>query len=129
MKIYLVNVDYENNADVAFSTQELAEQYIIANGGDAVIEVSLDGGDARVTTPSPMLEAYYAKVEAESQKMWAEIHDYHDNQTHDVCGELNKDCVCFAETNCGEFGGVTKKGTPCFNSVLISNKEKCYLHR
>jgi hypothetical protein len=129
MKIYLVSTAYEGNADVVFSSQELAEQYLIANGGDCVIELTLDNEGYSMTTPSPMLEAHYAKCEADSEKMWAEIRDYQDNQIHNGCGLVNRECQCYAETNCGEFGGVTKKGTSCFNPVLISNGERCHLHR
>jgi hypothetical protein len=130
MKIYLVGTAYEGNADVAFSSQELAEQYLIANGGDSVIVIDLDGNGAYAdTTPSPMLEAHYAKIKADSKEMWAKIRDYQDNQIHSDCGLVNRECQCWAETNCGEFGGVTKKGTACLNPVLINNSEKCHLHR
>jgi hypothetical protein len=129
MKIYLVSTAYEGNSDVVFSSQELAEQYLIANGGDCVIELTLDSEGYSMTTPSPMLEAHFAKREADSEKMWAEIHEYQNNQIHNGCGLVNRECQCWAETNCGEFGGVTKKGTACFNPVLIANGEKCHLHR
>lgn len=130
MKIYLVGIAYEGNADVAFSSQELAEQYLIANGGDSIIEIDLDGNGAyRLTTPSPMLEAHYAQQEAESEKLWAEIVERQNNQIHSGCGVVNRDCQCYAETNCGEFGGVTKKGTPCLNPVLVNDGNRCHLHQ
>ena len=130
MKIYLVGTAYEGNADVAFSTQELAEQYLIANGCDSVIEIDLDGnGGYKMTTPSPMLEAYYAKQKLENEIANAEMHEWFNNQIHNGCGLVNRECQCYAETSCGEFGGVTKKGTNCLNPVLISNGERCHLHR
>jgi len=130
MKIYLVGTAYEGNADVAFSSQELAEQYLIANGGDSVIAIDLDGnGGYTMTTPSPMLEAHYAKEKADSEKMWAEIRQWRDAEIHNGCGLTNGECQCFAETTCGEFGGVTKKGTKCLNPVLISNGNPCHLHQ
>ena len=130
MKIYLVGTAYEGNADVAFSSQELAEQYLIANGGDSVIAIDLDGNGAyTMTTPSPILEAHYAQQKANSEKLWAEIRDYQDNQIHNACGVVNRDCQCWAETNCGEFGGVTKKGTSCLNSVLVNDGNRCHLHK
>lgn len=133
MNIYLIHTDYEGCGNIAFSTPELAEQYIIENGNvttDDVVAVELDGGYSfTYLEPSPLLVAHQEQAKIENEKFRAEMREYRDNQIHEKCGLTNGACQCYAETPCGEFGGVTKKGTKCLNPVLISNGERCHLHR
>jgi len=130
MKIYLISSDYEGNANIAFSTQELAEEYLIANGGDDVLEVTLDGGYSfTYPDPTPVLVAHQEQMRLAQIKRDEEFRQLQDVQIHSGCGLVNRECNCYAETSCGEFGGVTKKGTDCLNSVLISNGERCHLHK
>jgi len=129
MKIYLISSDYEGNANIAFSSQELAEEYLIANGGDDVLEVTLDGGYSfTYPDPTPVLVAHQEQMRLAQIKRDEEFRQWQDVQIHNGCGLTNRECQCWAETNCGEFGGITKKGTACLNAVLISNGERCYLH-
>lgn len=132
MDIFLIAFDYEGNANVAFSTQELAEQYLIANGGDYIVKVTLDGGKSSVVDTidlSPETQKYFQEIRDLSEKEFLEFRERWDTEIHTACGVVRSACECYAETNCGEFGGVTKKGTACFNPVLISNGERCHLHR
>ena len=129
MKIYLVSSDYEGNADVAFSTQELAERYLIANGGDCVIAVTLDGDGYEMLKPSEMLKAHYSNLEAKRINEQAEFDEWLNTLTCQMCNLINRECQCWATVSCGELGGVTKKGTACLNEVLVRENQKCHNHR
>ena len=132
MDIFLIAFDYEGNANVAFSTQELAEQYLIAHGGDYIVKVTLDGGKSSVVDTidlSPETQKYFQEIRDLSEKEFLEWRERYNSEIHTDCGLTNLECNCYEETCCGEFGGVTKKGTKCFNPVLIVKGEKCYLHR
>jgi hypothetical protein len=130
MNIYLIASDYEGNANIAFSTQELAEQYLIKNGGDSIVRVTLDGGYSfDYVEFSPATQKHFAGLQAEYDKDMAEWRERYNSEIHNGCGVVRSACQCYAETSCGEFGGVTKKGTKCLNTVLLNGGERCHLHR
>jgi hypothetical protein len=131
MNIYLIHEDYEGNANIAFSTQELAEQYLIDTNQEMdIVRVTLDGGYSfDYVELSPATSKHFADLQAEHTKSMAEWRERYNSEIHTACGVVRSACQCYAETNCGEFGGVTKKGTKCLNPVLISNGNPCHLHQ
>lgn len=129
MKIYLVSTAYEGNAPVAFSSQYLAEKYLIEFGGDDVIAVELDGYGYEYLAPSEMLQAHIDNEKVKQEKAHAEFEEWYNNQNCEMCNLPNRSCKCWETTTCGEFGGTTKKGNACFNSVLVRENSKCHLHR
>ena len=132
MNIYLVSTAYEGNADVAFTTQELAELWLINNGGDCVIEITLNGnGGYTITTPSEMLLAHREQVRIDNERMWAEHQEWRNNELCPDCGIVNRDCKCWESTVCGDNGGITRQGTPCLNEVLVRDvpSGRCHHHR
>jgi hypothetical protein len=131
MNIYLISNDYEGCGNIAFSTQELAEQYLIDNGGDDVVRVVLDGGYSfDYTTPSPLLVAHQEQQRLEQIRSDEQFRQWSDEQLCRMCGVVNAQCECWAETMCGDNGGVTRKGAPCLNTVTIrlSVGGRCHLH-
>ena len=131
MEIYLIHTDYEGNDTIAFSTQELAERWLIDNGGDDVVRVVLDGGYSfDFTTPSPLLVAHQEKMKLDAEQQREQYRQWRDEQLCTMCGVVNAQCECWAETMCGDNGGITRKGSPCCNSVVVrlSVGGRCHLH-
>lgn len=129
MFVYLVEASYEGCQDVVFSSADKAEEYLIKCGDldSWVVPVEVDGVVCEALEPSPARVAMREAREEESRQFWAE---YQANAVCDVCGVKGYNaCECYAETNCGEFGGVTKRGSSCLNVVSVRLAEKCYLHR
>ena len=129
MFVYLIAAPYEGCQDVVFSSADKAEEYLVKNKDfhSSVVVVPVDGGAREYLDPSPARVAML-KAREEEDRLWWE--DYRANAVCDICGVKGyKTCECYAETNCGEFGGVTKKGTPCLNVVAVRYAEKCHLHK
>ena len=138
MEIYLIHNDYEGCETLAFSTQELAEQYLINNGGDDVVRVVLDSvysSDNRTPspyypTPSPTLVAHRERLAIQIAEQQEQFRKWQNEQLCKMCGVVNAQCECWAETMCGDNGGITRKGSPCCNSVVVrlSVGGRCHLH-
>lgn len=129
MKIYLISSDYEGCAELAFSTAELAENYLIAREDlhSDVVAVTLDSPMTPDEYPAtPLLDAM-RKAWSESQTRETAL--FIANYACEYCGAGWKSCDCHAETACGDFGGVTKRGTACLNTVSKREATPCHLHR
>lgn len=128
MFVYLISEGYEGFSSRVFSSQELAEQFLIDREDlfSDVVRVSVDTNDEEFLPESPALLAIRGEWRAQALR---EMQEFLAEQVCDVCGvQGHKACRCYAEVPCGSFGGVTKKGSACLNSVLEREGSRCYLH-
>jgi flavin-binding protein dodecin len=129
MFVYLIEASYEGCQDVVFSSVDKAEEYLVKHSDfhSWIVRVEVDGVSREILKPSPAREAMRKASEEEHALWWAEVRE---NSVCDLCGVKGYNaCDCYAETNCGELGGVTKKGTACLNIVAVRHAEKCHLHK
>lgn len=133
-KVYLVQQYLGELVPLVFATQEHAEAWIQSGEcyQDTVLVATPGrtiGGELVPTKPTQSHIEWCAIEAALQQEETEAMRELLASLECEYCGAIGHAvCDCSKETNCGFFGGVTKSGNACLNTVSLRAGVRCYLH-